>query len=119
MFGHRCILHPWLQKALLIGKRPFGLEVPASGAAHMCCTTVHDQELCEIQNISHNPLQGKALVSLCALESVCVAPLGAYAARDPRLEVAARRMRWLHMRANQVVLVTTVHRQLTYHSGKG
>ena len=122
-----------LQKALLTGKRLFGLDVPAAVAAHMWRTTVLAQGLygCEIRNVTHNQLrplcvQGKALVArkaplelanFCAAEAVCGPPLGACAARDPRLEVAARRMRWLNMISNQVGLVGTVHRQLASPSG--
>ena len=60
----------WLQKALLAGKRLFGLEVSAAVAAHMWRTTVLAQGLhgCEIRNISHNQLrplcvQGKVLAA--------------------------------------------------------
>ena len=78
----------------------------------------------EIPNSSHNQLRprcvrGKALAArkappdltkFCAAEAVGGPPLGACTARDPRLEVAARRMRWLHPLASQVGLVGTVHR---------
>ena len=85
----------------------------------------------EIRNISHYQLcpfsvQGEALVArkapldlanFCATEAVCGPPLGACAACDPHLEVAAWRMRWLRTLANQVGIVGTVHRQLASSSG--
>ena len=47
-----------------------------------------------------------------ATEAVCRPPLGACAARDQHLEVAARPMGWLHTLANQAGLVVMLHRQL-------
>ena len=81
---------------------------------------------CEIREVSHAQLrplcaQGKSGISnkvplelsnYCAAEAVCGPPLGACAVRDPRLEVATRRMRWLVTLANQVGLVGAVHRHL-------
>ena len=119
---------PRLQKALHSGKRLLSLEVPAGVAAQMWRTTVLAQALygCEIREVSHAQLrplcaQGKSGISnkvplelsnYCASEAALGSPLGACAARDPRL-----RMRWLVTLANHVGLVGTVHRHLATLSG--
>ena len=116
-----------LQKAPL-RETPLSLEVPAGAAAQMWHTTVLAQALygCEIREVSHAQLrplcaQGKSGISnkvplelsnYCEAEAVCGPPLGACAARNPRMEAATRRMRWLITLANQVGLVGTIHRHL-------
>ena len=102
-------------------------------AAQMWRTTILAQCLygCEIWEMSHEQLrslcaQGESGISnkvplelsnYCAAEAVCGPPLGACAVRDPRLEVATRRMRWLVTLANQVGLVGIAHRHLATLSG--
>ena len=125
---------PPLQKALPSGKRLLSLEVSAGVAAQMRRTTVLAQALhgCEIREVSHahfcthaqfrhSCAQGKSGISnkvplelsnYCASDAALGSPLGACAARDPRL-----RMRWLVTLANHVGLVGTVHRHLATLSG--
>ena len=61
-----------LQKALLTGKRLFGLDVPAAVAAHMWPTTVLAQRLygCEIRNVPFvckSPGSSKGTAEACQL----------------------------------------------------
>ena len=126
-------LEPRLAKALLAGKRLASIDVPTAVAAQLWRTTVLPQALygCEVRRITSGQLrplciQGrqvvarKAPVALShygAMEVVCGLPLGKCAVRDPRLEVLSRRLKWLHLLANQSGLVGTVHRGLATTPG--
>ena len=98
------------------------------GCANVAYGGLGSSSFREVSHAQLRPLcaQGKTGISnkvplelsnYCAAEAVCGPPLGACAVRDPRLEVATRRMRWLVTLANQVGLVGTVHRHLATLSG--
>jgi hypothetical protein len=115
-------------KALLSGRRLAALGVPASVATQMWRTAVLPHALygCEVRgvtNIQLMPLwaQGKttlprlpplSLSRFAAVEVLGGLPLGDCALRDPRLEMLARRLRWLHVLGNHSGLLGTLHRQL-------
>ena len=124
---------PRIAKALLSGKRLAGLDVPAAVAAQLWRATVLAQGLygSKVRNLTKAQLrplcmQGRQVVPtkahLClshfgAIEIVGGPPLGACAVRDPRMEVLARRLRWLLILANQSGLVGTVHRVMATTPG--
>ena len=122
-----------LPKALLGGRRLAALDVPTAVAAQLWRTAILPQGLygSEVRRISSNQLwpltlQGRNVVSrkpptsisyFGALEVLSGPPLGACAFRDPRLDVLARRLRWLVALANLPGLVGTLHRLLASGSG--
>ena len=122
-----------LPKALLSGRRLAALGVPAALATQMWRTAILPQALygCEVRNITDIQMlplwaQGKTTLprlpplhisQYAAAEVLGGLPLGDCAVRDPRLEMLARRLRWLQALGNHSGILGTLHRQLATERG--
>ena len=58
-----------------------------------------------------------SLSCYAAAEVIGGLPLGAYAVRDPRLEIMVRRLKWLQSLGNNTGLAGTLHRKLATEPG--
>jgi hypothetical protein len=119
-------LAPRLERALQTARRLRMLEMPAAICSLLWRTAVLPQAVygCEVRDLRPSQLAaltaagqasvaGKAPLHLnCwrAPEVLMGPPLGAYAVREPMLEVRERQLRWLHVLANLPTLVGLLHR---------